>query len=197
MLGVFSTGDLIAIAVAVVVNAVTIGVTLFVQLREDRRALSAEAWRRATDKQQQVEGYFASILLSAGLIQGMTGIFNWKSDDKRSEAEREDLYATLRRIQADLQNASVHLTVLGVKEPVDMIDELFRNFTEFRRGLANMSEPGVRSEMIEKKKAIDNLRERLESDLPRILTLLEPMKPTFVGAVGGWPWRRNEGSASD
>lgn len=184
MFSVFSTGDVIAIAIAVLSSLITIAVTLFVQLREDRRALSAETWRREVERQRRVTGYFASILHSAELIQGMTNIFNWKRDDARTETERADLYETIRRIQLDLQNASVNLTLDGITEPVDLIDELFHQFTEFRLGLSQMGVPGaphnVRTEMMENKKAIDSLRGRLVKELPVVLKSLEPAQPRFV-----------------
>ncbi len=72
----------------------------------------------------------------------MVGIFNWKRDDGRTEEERADLYATLRRIQGDLQQAVASLTLEGIAEPVGMINELFAHFTEFRIGLASMGQPG-------------------------------------------------------
>jgi hypothetical protein len=192
---IFSTGDLIAIAIAVISSLVTVGVTIFVQLREDRRMVSAEAWRRSTDKQQRVEGDFASILLSSGLIQGMTGIFNWKRDESRTEAEIADLYEVLRRIQKDLQAAAVSLTLSGIKEPVEMVEELYGHFLEFRFGLARMGVPGedpdLRKDMFNHKKSIDSLRERLEADLPTILKSLKP-EPALTGGRLRWPWQRQE-----
>ncbi len=52
--GVFSTGDLIAIAVAVLTSAVTVAMTVYVQGRETRRQREAAAERRATEKRQRV-----------------------------------------------------------------------------------------------------------------------------------------------
>jgi hypothetical protein len=52
---VLSSGDWIAIAVAILASVVTVGTTLLIQSREDRRGREAEAWRRATEKRRRVE----------------------------------------------------------------------------------------------------------------------------------------------
>ncbi len=130
-----------AITVALLASALTVGTTVFIQGREDRRSREAEAWRRATEKRRRVHASFLSILLSSGLIKGMTGILNWKRDDARADEERADLYATIRRIQGDLQTAVASLTLEGINEPVEKANEVFGHFTEFRYGVARLGQP--------------------------------------------------------
>jgi hypothetical protein len=178
---VLSSGDWIAITVALLASAVTVGSTMFIQSREDRRAREAEAWRRATEKRRRVEASFRTILLDAGLMEGMVGIFNWKRDDARTEEERADLYATIRRIQTDLQAAVASLTLEGITEPVEKVNEVFGHFTQFRYGLARLGQPGepadLTKEMYEHTKEIARLRKQLDAELPGVLKLIEPDEP--------------------
>ncbi len=182
--GVFSTGDLIAIAVALLANAVTVAVTVYVQKSETRRQRQAAAERRATDKRRRVHASFQRVLMGANLLVGMIGIFDWTPDKFRTEADLERRHRTVEGALNGLQTAVVDLILEGITEPVQQVNELARRFGDFRHRLMLLGEgaqdPTDRSMMAEDVRATAAIRDNLELRVPGILEGIQATLPQPV-----------------
>jgi hypothetical protein len=180
VVGVLSAGDLIAIAVAVVANLVTIYVT-----RKDRdsREVSekrAEEWRRASAKHDRIHAHFAGMIFAANTLEALVGPWQWKADKHKSEKELEDYRKILDRIMPTFADAASSLTVEGMPEQVDTINGMVKKFFDFSRRLYLMGEHEGEAdnfdEMQKDSEAIKAAREKLEEELPAILKRLLPDK---------------------
>lgn len=186
---IFSSGDLVAIAVAIAANVVTIVVTSRVQDREDARSRSdrtardesekrAEEWKRAADKRARVNAHFVKIILAANMLEAMVGPAQWKPDRFKTPDEQKAFTETLDEVMRPLPEAAASLTIEEITAPTDTINEMLRKFVDFRRllSLLGTSEHDVKDwdRMFEDKTAIEEAKKHLEKDVPGILKQLQP-----------------------
>jgi hypothetical protein len=179
---ILGSGDLVAIAVAIVANAVTIYVTG--KDRQDRRdaAKVEEAWRRAAAKHDRIYSHFARVIFATNVIEQMTGPLSWKPDKFKTPEEMAAFRKTVDEMMQSMADAASSLTTEGLKDQVDTINEIAVKFVQFRRGLYLLGEHEQQKEDVEKMLGaadeIRKLREKLEQELPAILKELLPDKPT-------------------
>ncbi len=177
-----SSGDYVAVAVAVVANIVTIYVTWRDRASRAAAEKQQEGWRRAQAKHDRIHGHFAGIIFAANTLEGMVGPLEWKADKYKSEEEVKAYRETLGEIVQTFTDAASSLTVEGMTEQVDAINDMVRKFLDFRRRLYLMAEHEEDTkvnfdEMLKDSDAIKASREKLERDLPAILQKLLPAKP--------------------
>ncbi len=187
-----SEGAWIAIAVAVLSSGVTVTVAItgFVQKSETSRQREATAERCATDKRQRVHASFQRVLMGANVLLGMVGIFDWTPDKFRTEAELEGRNRTMGAAFEGLQSAAVDLTLEGITEPVQQVQELARLFGDFRHLLMLIGEgtddPTDRTVIGEDVRAMAAIRNDLEQRVPGILEGIQATR----GSNGRRPGRR-------
>ncbi len=181
VVGLFSAGDLIAIAVAVVANLVTIFVTWKDRNARDASEKRAEEWKRAAAKHDRIHAHFAGIIFAANTLEAMVGPMQWKADKHKSEKELEAYKETLDGIMQTFADAASSLTVEGMTEQVETINDMVGKFFDFRRRLYLMGEHEGDSkdnfdQMQKDSDAIKAARTKLEEELPAILKKLLPEK---------------------
>ncbi len=121
--------------------------------------------------------------MGANLLLGMVGsIFDWTPDKFRSEAELEGRHRIMQDAFEGLRTAAVDLTLEGLTEPVQQVQELTRRFGDFRHRLMligeGIQEPTDRLEMAEDVKAMSAIRDDLELRVPGILEEIQSIVPT-------------------
>jgi len=178
---VFSAGDLIAIAVAIVANLVTIYVTWKDRNTRDASERRAEEWRRAQAKYDRIHAHFAGMVRAANTLEAMVGPFQWKADKHKSEQELAQYKEILDKIMDTFADAVANLTVEGMTEQADAINGMVNKFFDFRRRLYLMGEHEADTKenfdgMLKDSDAIKASRDKLEKDLPAIRAKLLPEK---------------------
>jgi hypothetical protein len=178
---VLSAGDLIAIAVALLANLVTVYVTWKDRKTHDASEKRAEEWRRAQAKYDRIHAHFAGIVRAANTLEAMVGLFQWKADKHKSEQELAQYKEILDKIMDTFADAVANLTVEGMTEQADAINKMVNRFFDFRRRLYLMGEHEEDTQdnfdqMFDDSEAIKAARIKLEEDLPAIRKKLLPEK---------------------
>src|SRR5438876_7996016 len=127
-----SSGDYVAIAVAVVANIVTIYVT-----SRDRASRAAadkqqEEWRRAQSKHDRIHGHFAGIVFAARTLEAMATPILAKPGHLMTEKEFELFKPRLDEVMRMLADAVSSLTVEGMPEQVETVNKVVEKFFAFR-----------------------------------------------------------------
>jgi hypothetical protein len=150
---ILSPGDLVAIGIAIIANLVTVVVTNNVQKKEDARALAdrtahdasekrAEEWKRAAAKRDRIHAHFAGIVFAANTLEAMADPMRAIPDRLKSQEALEHFKNTLDEIMRTLASAASNLTVEGMTEQVDAINQIVKKFFDFRQRLYLMNVDG-------------------------------------------------------
>jgi hypothetical protein len=159
---------------AIVGAGVSLGVAAYNQRHQDRR-----------EKRQRVHASFQRVLMAAKHFAAMTAPLQragggaWGEPDM-AEEDRRRFQETLERLIEGLQNAVVGLTLEGITEPVDAVEELAAKFEDFRWHHQRTRGPRATEDdwrvPAEASQAIAAISQQLESQLRATLDEILPVR---------------------
>lgn len=146
----------------------------FTAKRQDRREKEQRDHQDRREKRARVHASFKRVLMAAKTIAGMTAPYQiagggaWAPEREMSEEARQRFYDIVDRSTNDLREAVVDLTLEGITEPVEAVEEMMAKFIDFRwrRQKEQLRES---DEVIEDVRKIAEIRGQLEAKLPQIL----------------------------